>query len=80
MMAHNNKTGAMSTRLPVALWEVLQQLRLHFIGLNRLKGGKKLPTSVHGITLYALKRLVDEYTMPTDGIMFFDPNKERTLI
>ena len=78
-MAHNNKSVAMSTRLPVALGEVVQQLRLHFIGLNRLKHHKKLPTSVHGITLYALKRLVDEYTMPTDGIMFFDPNKERKL-
>tara|TARA_Y100001937_G_C6872438_1_gene221230 strand:- start:3 stop:242 length:240 start_codon:yes stop_codon:yes gene_type:complete len=78
-MTHNKKTVAMSTRLPVSLWEVLQQLRLHFIGLNRSKDGKKLPTSVHGITLYALKRLIDEYTIPTDGIMFFDPNKERTL-
>ena len=78
-MTHNKKTVAMSTRLPVSLWEVLQQLRLLFIGLNRLKSGKKLPTSVHGITLYALKRLVDEYTMPNHGIMFFDPNKERTL-
>ena len=78
-MSHSKKTVAMSTRLPIKLWEVLQQLRLHFISLNRSNKYKKLPTTPHGITSFALKKLIDEYTMPTKGIMFYDPENKHNI-